>query len=155
MSRAAIRLLGVPLAAAAVALTTLDPTRLAGAEPVPAEDVYEAADNPELTAVNKELTARLEAVAARTAEKEELTDQLLAGRAGLAAVADQFLRLNAQSEEALGMMRHNFPASDDRESAARTVLEYARQRADPAAWPRLRDRLAAEYRAAFHHDPRQ
>ena len=154
MSYPLVRLLGLPAAVAvAVAMTTFDPTHLAGAESLSEADVFAAADDPELTAANRELTARLEAVTVRTAMKEDLTDRLLAGRVGLATAADGFLQLNGQTPDCLEMMRQHFPASDDRESAARNVIEYARRRTPAADWQRVRDRLADDYRAAFHHAP--
>ncbi len=156
MTRTLLRLLVLPAAAAvALAVTTVNPTALAGAEGLSEADLFAAAEDPELTAVNHDLDRRLEAVAARTAYKEDLTDQLLAGRVTLAAAADGFLRVNQDVPECLSAMRLHFPGVDDREMSARNVIEYARQRVATAAWPAVSRRLTGEYQAAFHHDPQQ
>lgn len=156
MTCSSFRLLALPAAvAAALAVTTLNPTTLAGAETLSQSELFAAADDPELSAVNQTLDQRLEAVAARTAYKEDLVDQLLAGRATLAAVADNFLRVNAESPECLAVMRMHFPGTDDRETSARNVIEYAHQRVAPADWPAIARRLTGEYQAVFHHAPEQ
>ena len=156
MTRSLLRLLVLPAAAAAaLAVTTVNPAALAGAEVLSEGDLFAAAEDPALTAVNHDLDRRLEAVAARSAYKEDLTDQLLAGRITLAAAADAFLRLNQDVPDRLEAMRLHFPGVDDREMSARNVIEYARQRVAPAAWPATARRLTGEYQAAFHHDPQQ
>lgn len=154
MSRVVVRLLCLPAALlVGIGLATADPTALAGAEPATEADVLAAAADPELEATNRELTARLEAVAVRSGLKEDLTDQLLTGRAGLVAAADGFLDANRAAPGCVANMRLHFPAASEQESAARNVIEYARQRAAPRDWPALARRLAGEYRAAFGHNP--
>ena len=151
MSRSVLRLLALPAAlAVAAAVATLNPAHLAGAEFASEADVFAAADDPALAAVNHSLDQQLEAVATRTALKEDLTDQLLAGRIGLAAAAEGFLDLNRQVPECMAAMRLHFPAYDDRTAAAHNVMEYARQRTEPAAWPAVARRLEAQLRALGH-----
>lgn len=154
MSRMIVRWLSVPaVVTLAAAVLTADPRPLAGAEVVHEAELFAAAGDPELTAVNRDLSARLEAVAARTALKEDLCDRLLAGRIRLAVAADGFLRLNQDAPECLDAMRLHYPASDDREAAARNVLTYLMYRVPAADWPRQAARLAGEYRELFGHAP--
>lgn len=152
MSRLFVRLLTVPAAVTvAAAAVTLDPRSLAGAErfAIHEAEVLTDADDPELTAANRQLTARLELVSARTAAKEDLCELLMAGRISLAAATDAFLQLNADAPECLAAVRMHFPAPTDRESAARNVLSFVGYRAPAADRGRLTARLAAEYRALF------
>lgn len=151
MSRLLVRLLAVPAAVAtAAAVVTADPRALAGAEVAVHEaEVLAAADDPDLTAANRHLTARLEAVAARTAMKEDLCERLIAGRISLAAAADGFLALNADDPACQATLRLYFPAATERESAARNVLGYVGYRVPAADRGRVTARLRAEYQAAF------
>ncbi len=149
-----LRCISVPIVVAmALALTTLNPTHLVCPAIPDEEEVYELADNPELMATQRDLNTRLEVVSERVTEKGVLTQRLLAGQIRLVEVADEFLWLNAQPPVSLDMMRFNFPASTDRESAALCALKFAQHQASPTAWSQARNRLAAEYRAAFRSNP--
>jgi hypothetical protein len=133
------------------AAAVVAPRGLSGAEAASEADVFAAADDPELSAVNHALAARLEAVAVRTAMKDDLVQQLVNGRLSLAAAAGQFLDLNSQSPDCLSVMRAHFPGRTDTESAARNVIEYARHRTPAGRAEQVADRLAAEFRAMYPH----
>lgn len=154
MPRLLVRLLGLPAVIAAAALIVADPRPLAGSESLEDQELFAAAGDPDLLAVHRDLNAQLGEVSVRTAMKEDLVDRLLDSNLALVAAADGFLTLNGAAPGCLEVMRQNFPASDDRESAARNVLEYVRQRVNAEDWPRVSARLVAEFRAAFHHSPR-
>lgn len=71
------------------------------------------------------LDAEDQGVRQRIAVKESLVQDLLAGRATLAEVTEQFTALDASRPEYMDILRANHPAASDREVMARNVISYA------------------------------
>lgn len=91
------------------------------------------------------LADRDDAILRRIVIKEDLADDLTAGRAGLAAVAARFLELNADELAYLHVLRVSVRGASDRARAARNVIDYCAARVeDPAARAALQARLEAE-----------
>lgn len=100
------------------------------------------------------LNARTYELAARIAYKDSLVRELIAGRATLAQVSDEFLRLNEEEPVALKVVRDRYPGSGDEEKSANNVIGYVRQLRLPAdEEARLFDRLGREFAGRFGHPP--
>ncbi|MFO0852149.1 MAG: hypothetical protein U0871_26830 [Gemmataceae bacterium] len=146
-----VRWLTVPAVAAAVfAILTADPAARSaregdGCEPDPAA----VAPDPETREAHRRLAAKLDAVVARMHHKEWLVDELIAGRADLMTVADEFLRMNREEPQCLAVLRRHFPGGSDREVAARNVIEYVAPRVKPADRVAVRQRLDREFVVTF------
>lgn len=112
-------------------------------------DAAAVAPDPETRETHRRLAARLDAVMARMHHKERLVDELIAGRADLMTVADEFLRMNREEPECLAVLRRHFPGGSDREVAARNVIEYAAPRVKPADRVAVRQRLDREFVVTF------
>lgn len=85
-----------------------------------------------------------EAVLHRIAVKESLVTDLVAGRATLAEVTEQFYILDASRPAYLAVLRESYPAATDREMIARNVIAYALPRAAPEERETLSSRLEAD-----------
>lgn len=91
------------------------------------------------------LTERDDAILRRIVIKEDLADELTAGRAALAEVAERFEELSADEPAHQYILRTSVRGDSDRERAARNVIEYCAARvSDPAARAALQARLEAE-----------
>lgn len=100
------------------------------------------------------LNARTYELAARIAYKNSLVAELVAGRATLAQVSDEFLRLNEEEPAELLVVRERYPGSGDEEKSANNVLGYVRMLRLPAdEEARLFDRLDREFADRFGHRP--
>jgi hypothetical protein len=100
----------------------------------------------------RELTARQRTVAGRIAYKEALITELIEGRATLADIAAEFLRLNRESPSALAAVRTQFPGETDEEKHAHNVIGFVQIRNLPKArTAELLARLDREFEAAYGH----
>ena len=143
MSRCSVSVLTTfAVSACVAAILTADPERAAATAAV--------APTPTDTA----LDARGYHIAARIACKNALVDELIAGRATLAQVSDEFLRMNEEEPAILLILRHRYPGSGDEERSAHNVIGYVRVRYLPAAAEaRVLDRLGREFADRFGHPP--
>lgn len=146
MTRLPVPLLTVLTALAAVAaILTADPdfaVEAAATRPVPTEAAVAALNN------------RTYEIAARISYKESLVRELVAGRATLAQVSDEFLRLNEEEPAMMLVLRGSYAGSGDEERSANNVLGYLRQLRLPAdEEARLFDRLGREFADRFGHPP--
>lgn len=147
-----VRWLTVPAVATAVyAILTADPTARSDHEGVAGggSDAAAVAPDPETRDTHRRLAAKLDAVVARMHYKERLVDELIAGRADLMSVADEFLRMNREEPECLAILRRHFPGETDREVAARNVIDYVAPRVKPADRAAIRQRLDREFFVTF------
>lgn len=103
-----------------------------------------------------ELGAQLELVSVelqrRIAIKESLVADLVAGRATLAYVAEQFLALNQGRPEIMRVIRATCPGRSDLEKSAHNVVEYAEgelSRCPAAQQDEVRRRLLGELKSLF------
>lgn len=104
--------------------------RSAGAEAEQPDPVADA-----LASANADLLRRI-------AAKELLAADLVAGRATLAHVTAEFLRMNAPDDVCMAVVRGRYPGRTDFERTAGNVLEYAGNQL-AAMPPADRDRAAA------------
>jgi hypothetical protein len=132
--------------AAVAAILTADPDQAA---PAAARNVV-SSDDPNVDKLN----LRTYHFAARIAYKDSLIRELVAGRATLAQVSDEFLRLNEEEPASLEVLRRCYPGPGDEERSAHNVLGYVLRfqlPADEAA--RVLDRLGREFAERFGHPP--
>jgi hypothetical protein len=100
----------------------------------------------------RHLDARQQVVAARIAYKEVLITELVEGRAALADVATEFLRLNREFLPALESIRLQCPGATDEEKHAHNVIGFARMRRMPDdRKAELLARLDREFQAIYGH----
>jgi len=76
-------------------------------------------------ALDARYTDEYEAVSQRIMVKEERVADLVAGRATLAAVTDEFESLNRSDPAVMAILHHTYRSTDPREVNARSVLEFA------------------------------
>lgn len=105
--------------------------------------------------VARGLDAESGEVLRRMAVKEALVAELVAGRATLADVTDEFLVLNALRPRCMDSVRSGFPGETDAEKTAHNVIGYALPRVPDdarraAVARRLRAELAGMTSAAPH-----
>jgi hypothetical protein len=105
--------------------------------------------------VDPALDARGQELAARIAYKEALIDTLIDGRATLAQVSDEFLRINEDNRAIMFTIRHRYPdASGDEERSANNVISFVRVRTLPAEEKaRVLGRLGREFEDRFGNPP--
>jgi hypothetical protein len=92
------------------------------------------------------LDAEDQGVRQRIAVKESLIQDLLAGRATLAEVTEQFTALDATRPEYMDVLRANYPAASDREVMARNVISYAMPRVPAEERDAVSSKLEADLR---------
>jgi hypothetical protein len=117
--------LAAPAALAAAAVLALTAAPDPGGTAGPHGDLPAKAPDPPADAWARDLDAELREVKRRAAYKGELTGRLAAGRATLAEVTDEFVRLNRWTP-AEGVIRSQFPGSSDEEGTDQNVLGYVR-----------------------------
>jgi hypothetical protein len=105
--------------------------------------------------VDPALDARGQELAGRIAYKEALIDTLIDGRATLAQVSDEFLRINEEDRAIMFSIRNRYPeASGDEERSANNVISFVRVRSLPAeVKSRVLDRLEREFEDRFGSPP--
>lgn len=146
MSRIPVSVLTVLTAVAAAAAILAAPE-----EAVPTAAVNQIAANDPNVA---RLDARTYELSSRIAYKDSLIRELVAGRATLAQVSDEFLRLNEGEPAAMFVLRTRYPGSGDEERSACNVISFVlllRLPADRQA--RVLDRLGREFADRFGHPP--
>ena len=147
MSRVPVSLLTAITALAAVAaILAADPAETA----TTAATNQILANDPEAARLN----ARTYELAARIAYKNSLVHELAAGRATLAQVSDEFLRLNEEEPVELMVVRNRYPGSGDEERSANNVIGFVLQLRLPVdEEARVLDRLGREFVGRFGHPP--
>jgi hypothetical protein len=136
--------------AAAAAILTADPGDAGSADATIAATNRILASDPEMARLN----VRTYELGARIAYKDLLVQELVAGRATLAQVSDEFLRLNEEEPAELHVLRHRYPGSGDEEKSANNVLHFVHLVGLPAAEEgRVRARLDREFADRFGHPP--
>src|SRR5207302_800885 len=129
--------------AAVAAILTADPDQSAAAGNVVSSD-------PEVARLN----ARTYHLASRIAYKDSLIRELVAGRATLAQVSDEFLRLNQEEPAAMFVLRSRYPGSGDEERSANNVIGFVHHLRLPAdEEARALDRLGREFADRFGRAP--
>lgn len=139
-------------AAAAAVFATLAGTLVAvRGESLGHEVVVFLAERDRSDALDAEVTANYH----QRREKQELTDELVAGRLSLAEAADALRQIELDCHGDFRMVRHAYRGLPEEEAAYCHALHWALRRLprDPAAAGRVRDRLRAEFAAHFHHPP--
>lgn len=146
MSRISVSLLSVvTVFGSVVAILAADP------EPALPTAASTSAEDPSMAAMN----LRTYEVRSRIAYKESLIGELIAGRATLAQVSDEFLRLNEDEPAAMVVLRARYPGSGDEERSANNVISFVLQRRLAAAEEaRVLERLAREFADRFGHQPK-
>ncbi len=101
---------------------------------------------------DQQLGHRMSGLKERIEYKEELVNALIRGQTTLAAVADQFAGAHHGNDKMLLVMRLRYGDLPETELAARSVLDYVRQRvaADGGSSVVL-SRVYAEYETQFGH----
>lgn len=101
-------------------------------------------------ATTRALDERFALAAEVRSYKDRLLDDLVAGRTTLAAVADEFLRVDEDDPTVLAATMRKYAGGDDRDKSARHVLDLVRERLpDGADTSDVLGRLRAEYAAEF------
>jgi hypothetical protein len=146
------RWLTIPAAAVTVAVVlTADPGEGRATDAADGWPEYTDAATDEY---RQRLDDRQRQILARVLHKEALVTALIEGRTTLAAVADEFLRLNRDYPITLEMVRLQFPGETDEEKHAYNVIAFARRGGLPAARKaEILARLAREFEALFGHPP--
>jgi hypothetical protein len=91
----------------------------------------------------------------RLAERRELADALVAGRATLADTAARFLALGWDQQPYLSELRRAAPGAPDAEAAALATIRFALTNLnDPDRVGPVRRRLADEFRALYPYSTR-
>lgn len=89
---------------------------------------------------------RQQMFAQRIDYKESLMNDLIAGKTSLAAVADEFLRMNRDLPITMTLLVVQYPDCSDEEVSARNVMEFVRMRIDAETGEAVLARLKAEFR---------
>jgi hypothetical protein len=106
----------------------------------------------ECKANEREMSDRLSTVKERMQYKEELVNALVRGQTTLAATSDQFAEAHRGDDAALRLMRQRYGDLPEPELAARTVLDYVRQRTAPDGGSSVAvSRIRAEFEHTFGH----
>ena len=117
--------LAAPAALAVAAVLALTAAPDPGGTAGPHGDLSAEVADPPADAGSRDLDAELREVKRRAAYKGELTGRLAAGRATLAEVTAEFVRLN-RGAPAEGVLRSRYPGSSDEEGTDQNVLGYVR-----------------------------
>lgn len=100
---------------------------------------------------SQQLDATMEGSEYRRMMKEEMVKDYLAGRTTFATMTDEFQHLNASCESIRHALHDMYPARDERETAARNVLDFVSAAVPKDAPNRaaVLRALRAEFRATF------
>ena len=110
-------------------------------------------DDPQLKADRDKMDAHQNEVGQRIAYKNALITELLAGRATLSEVTDEFLRLNQDLPTAMVIIRAKHPVQSDEELSALNVLDYVAERIKHEPYdPVLLADLYKQFLHRFGHD---